>query len=254
MMASYYSPFPREKSNNEVLKRSYAKVVDDKKTLIDIPPTVTVSYMKKNPYYFDLKKSVRVANKKRPITTKETKRKSYTIYDNKKLESLLRNGKDVYIAPRPKLNGGCEVIESKIKTNGLSLEDRKKLTSKDILKIINKIKIPMEDEKQKMGKVPKYINEFKIRDFIEKEYERLVEEEKGYPKGTFKVWEGDRIAILHNLNIVKEDLTNQLMKFPVDYYLRSCKIKNARAAVEKRLNEIDYAIRIFQLTDVFLKL
>lgn len=98
------------------------------------------------------------------------------------------------------------------------------------------------------------INEFKIRDFIEKEYERLVEEEKGYPRGTFKVWEGDRIAILNNLQIVKEQLTKQLMAFPVDYYLRSVKITKQRAFVEKRLDEIDYAIKIFELTDVFLKI
>ena len=138
MMTSYYSPFPREKSNNEVLRRSYAKQIDPQKTLIDIPPTVTVSYMKKNPYYFDLKKS-----------------KCYTIYDNKKLETILRSGKEAYIAPRPKLNPGCEKIEAPLKSNTLSPEERKRLTSKDILKIINKIKIPMEDNKQNMGEVPK---------------------------------------------------------------------------------------------------
>ena len=40
-----------------------------------------------------------------------------------------------------------------------------------------------------------------IREFIEKEYERLVEEQKGYPPGTFKVWEEDRVLILTNLSI-----------------------------------------------------
>ena len=55
-------------------------------------------------------------------------------------------------------------------------------------------KIPPENKN-----VPNYINEFKIRTMIEKEYERLVEEEKGYPPGTFKIWEEDRVLILTNL-------------------------------------------------------
>ncbi|MCQ2821178.1 MAG: hypothetical protein MJ252_28290 [archaeon] len=97
------------------------------------------------------------------------------------------------------------------------------------------------------------INEFKIREFIEKEYERLVEEEKGYPKGTFKVWEKDRIIILNNLYIIREILLKRLMQFPIDYFLRSYGIINARKMVERRLDEIDYAIKIFELTQVFLK-
>ena len=44
------------------------------------------------------------------------------------------------------------------------------------------------------------------------------------------------------------------MKFPVDYYLRSIKIRNRRAAIERRLDEIEFAIRIFNLTNVFLKI
>ena len=82
----------------------------------------------------------------------------------------------------------------------------------------------------------------------------MVEEEKGYPKGTFKVWEGDRITILHNLTIVRNELIEELMKFPVDYFLRSIKIINRRAAIERRLDEIEFAIRIFNLTNVFLKI
>ena len=42
---NYYSPFPREKSNRQVLKYSSAKKLKNNKNLIDIPPSVTVSYM-----------------------------------------------------------------------------------------------------------------------------------------------------------------------------------------------------------------
>ena len=44
---TYYSPFPREKSNNEVLKNSYSKQLSKNSTLINIQPSITVSYMKK---------------------------------------------------------------------------------------------------------------------------------------------------------------------------------------------------------------
>ena len=62
-LENYYSPFPREKSNRQVLKYSSAKKLKNNKTLIDIPPSVTASYMQKNPFYFDLKKhSSRISN------------------------------------------------------------------------------------------------------------------------------------------------------------------------------------------------
>ena len=102
--------------------------------------------------------------------------------------------------------------------------------------------------------MPKYIYEFRVREFIEREYERLVEEEKGYPKGTFKVWENDRLLILENLYIIKEELINELRLFPVDYYLRAIGIRNKRAEIEKRLDDIDFAIKIFELNDVYLKI
>lgn len=45
----------------------------------------------------------------------------------------------------------------------------------------------------------------------------------------------------------------KLCLFPVDYYLRSIGIKQAKGNIEKRLDEIDYAIRIFEMAHVFLK-
>ena len=60
--------------------------------------------------------------------------------------------------------------------------------------------------------------------------------------------------ILTNLFLIREELLEKLRHFPVDYFLRSIGIRNKRRETEKRLDEIDYAIRIFQLTDVFLKM
>jgi hypothetical protein len=235
---TYYSPFPREKSNNEVLKNSYSRQLSKNSTLINIPPSVTVTYMKKNPFYFDLKKKEK--NKRPKSSYKKT---GYTIYDNKKLQNLLKSDKR-FLAPQNlnNLSSNCEIIKIKEKR-------KNNLTQDEIKKILNKITIP-----QNKGNVPKYIYEFRVREFIEKEYERLVEEEKNYPKGTFKIWEGDRILILENLKIIKEELINELRLFPVDYYLRSVGIRNKRSQLEKRLDDIDFAIKIFELNDVFLKI
>ena len=196
--------------------------------------------MKKNPFYFDLKKKEK--NKRPESSYRKT---GYTIYENKKLQNLLKSDKR-FLAPEyknNKLSSGCEKIKIKQNLNN-------KLTQEEIRKILNKISIPPKNR----GKVPKYIYEFRVREFIEREYERLVEEEKGYPKGTFKVWENDRLLILENLYIIKEELINELRLFPVDYYLRAIGIRNKRAEIEKRLDDIDFAIKIFELNDVYLKI
>ena len=262
----YYSPFPRQKSNKEVLKLSSAKKLPNNKTVIDIPPSVTFSYMKKNPLYFDTKKySNRISKQKRPKSSKNrytnlsksqknfySKKKNLisncTIYDNKKLEQILNSSKNELITDRKKLNSGYELIPSYISR---PMNPRPKITPEQALKILNKINFPNPPHPTN---IPDYINEFKIRNFIEREYERLVEEEQGYPPGTFKVWEEDRIVILTNLFLIREELLDKLRHFPVDYFLRSIGIRNKRRETEKKLDEVDYAIRIFQLTDVYLKM
>ena len=262
----YYSPFPRQKSNKEVLKLSSAKKLPNNKTVIDIPPSVTFSYMKKNPLYFDTKKySNRISKQKRPKSSKNrytnlsksqknfySKKKNLisncTIYDNKKLEQILNSSKNELITDRKKLNSGYELVPSYISR---PMNPRPKITPEQALKILNKINFPNPPHPPN---IPDYINEFKIRNFIEREYERLVDEEQGYPPGTFKVWEEDRIVILTNLFLIREELLEKLRHFPVDYFLRSIGIRNKRRETEKKLDEIDYAIRIFQLTDVYLKM
>ena len=273
---SYYSPFPREKSNKQVLKYSSAKKISNHKTLIDIPPSVTASYMQKNPFYFDLKKhtkrisssNINKSSVKKmckssinfyPKDKKNKKNKSSdavtinennycTIFEKSKLEKLFNNKQNKYAANKNKLNKGCEIMQGLIYK---PMSPRPNLTPEEALKIINKIELS-EISKNRI-KIPNYINEFRIREFIEKEYERLVEEEKGYPHGTFKVWEEDRVLILTNLFLIREELLDKLRQFPVNYYLRSIGINNRRRETEKKLDEIDYAIKIFKLTDVYLK-
>lgn len=277
-LENYYSPFPREKSNRQVLKYSSAKKLKNNTTIIDIPPSVTASYMQKNPFYFDLKRhSTRISNPRlqKEFTNKMSKSSTNfynkrnkknknkidnmvranpenycTIYEKAKLEKIFNNSETKYVAPRNKLNKGCEIMKGLIYK---PMSPRPKLTPDEVLKILNKIDFP-EINKYRKKNIPNYINEFRIREFIEKEYERLVEEEKGYPHGTFKVWEEDRVLILTNLFLIREELLDKLRQFPVNYYLRSIGINNRRRETEKKLDEIDYAIKIFQLTDVYLKI
>ena len=163
-----------------------------------------------------------------------------TVYDNKKLEQILNSSNDKLISKPKKLKTGYELINN---YTSRPMNPRPKITPEQALRILNKINFPSPPHSTN---IPDYINEFKIRNFIEREYERLVDEEQGYPPGTFKVWEEDRIVILTNLFLIREELLDKLRHFPVDYFLRSIGIRNKRRETEKKLDEVEYAIRIFQ--------
>ena len=257
-ISSYYSPFPREKSNNEVLSQSLAKKIGSNLAVIDIPPEATVTYMKKNPFYFDVKRHTTRQNwRQRPKTAGRasgekgvmTGKPNYTVYNASKLGYLLKGKSKKFEVPRPGKLNECEKVSSFSRTP----QNHPNLTQEEVLKILNKMKFPRPPKNEKFTSVPKYINEFKIREMIEREYERLVEESKDYPKGTFKIWDNDRIVILDNLSVIREELLSELRKFPVDYFWRSYGIQNKRRIIEQKLDEIEYAIKLFKLTDVFLQ-
>jgi hypothetical protein len=81
----------------------------------------------------------------------------------------------------------------------------------------------------------------------------LLDEESKYPKGTVKLEEAERVSILNRLKEIKENLLEELCKFPVSSHVRSIKIRNKKMEVEHKLEEVDYALRIFELRRVFLK-
>ena len=81
----------------------------------------------------------------------------------------------------------------------------------------------------------------------------MLEEEKNYPKGTIKLEEPERVRILNRLIDMKEYLIKEISRFPVSTHLRSIKIKNKKLEIEQRLEEVDYALRIFEKKRVFLK-
>ena len=186
---NYYSFFPIQKSNKQVLKYSQVKKLKDNKAIIDIPPSVTFSYMKKILYIQTSKKYRILKGRKRPKTSnnqqsKKIRYKSCSnfyskkkniinnciLFDNKKLEQIFKESDNKVISDRKKLNPGKDQIPSYITK---SMNPRPDITTNEALKILNKINFPSPP---KNTDVPDYINGFKIRNFIEREYERLVEE------------------------------------------------------------------------------
>lgn len=78
-------------------------------------------------------------------------------------------------------------------------------------------------------------------------------EEKNYPYGTTKLLEVERVNILNKLYATKEELLTEIAKFPVSTHVRSIKIQKKKAIVENKLEEIDYAIRMFERNKVFIR-
>ncbi len=80
-----------------------------------------------------------------------------------------------------------------------------------------------------------------------------MKEEQGYPQGTTRLLELERVNILNKLYSTRENLTSELSKFPVSSHVRSVKIQNQKAAIENKLEEVDFSIRTFERNIVYLK-
>ncbi len=92
-----------------------------------------------------------------------------------------------------------------------------------------------------------------MRQIIEKEYERLIKEEQTYPIGTNKLTEEERVTLLNKAKTERENLTNEFRKLPVSSHVRSIKIRNFKRALETKLEETEYIIRMLNRTEVFVK-
>lgn len=78
-------------------------------------------------------------------------------------------------------------------------------------------------------------------------------EEKNYPPGCIQIFEEDRIKLLEVMYEKKKELINQIQLFPVSTHVRSIKIRNEKAATEKKLEELENVIRCFEKKKVYLK-
>ena len=101
------------------------------------------------------------------------------------------------------------------------------------------------------GKVPKYLQEMKIRAQLMKEIEKKKKEEENYPKGTRLLSEEERNFTLEKLKKSKKELENLLEKLPISLESLSLKLKQKKICQE--LDEIDKDIVTFSRKQVFVR-
>lgn len=224
----------------------------------DFPPEVAASYMKKYPNYFDMRKHKKKFTRRPNSSTlmrhplyyshKANQHKNYfigrinynnySVYDRNKLDELMESDRNKFKPPYPKVSKQVKRFPQ--------------LSQEEIFSILKKMKFPIAPNDP--YDVKRYLCDENVREMIENEYMRIVEEEKGFSPGTYYISEDDRILILKNLEIIRNDLIEQLKLFPVDFFLRSIGIIEKRRLLEKRLEEVEYAIKVFQFSDVRLQM
>lgn len=116
--------------------------------------------------------------------------------------------------------------------------------------ISSKIKNPQLHKD--FGKIPKYIQEMKLKNEILKDIKKKKKEEEKYPKGTKLLTEEERLFTLQKLKESKKELENLLEKLPIT--LNSLSSRNKQQKLYKELDEIEQAITTFSKKQVFVKI
>ena len=114
--------------------------------------------------------------------------------------------------------------------------------------ISSRTKSPLHKE---YGKVPKYLQEMKMKAEILKDIQKKKKEEEKYPKGTRLLSEEERLFTLKKLEESKKELENLIEKLPIT--LNSLSSKNRQQKLYKELDEVEQAIITFSKKQVFVK-
>jgi len=101
------------------------------------------------------------------------------------------------------------------------------------------------------GKVPEYLQKYKTESEGKKEQEKKTAEEAKYPKGTRLLSEEERVSTLSQLQDTRKDLVNMLEKFPIT--MKTMSIQKKKEELEKKLGDIEEAIKTFSRKQVFIK-
>lgn len=129
------------------------------------------------------------------------------------------------------------------------IENKKNNDNLKIRPISSKIDNPLHKD---FGKVPKYLQEMKIKAEILKDIQKKKKEEEKYPKGTKLLSEEERLFTLQKLKDSKKELENILEKLPIT--LNSLSLRNRQQQLYKELDEIEQAIITFSKKQVFVKI
>ena len=153
----------------------------------------------------------------------------------------------------PKLNKNIYPKQEEILINkNVDNKSNNLIKNNDHLKIrpiSSKINSPLHKD---FGKVPKYIQEMKIKAEILKDIEKKKKEEEKYPKGTKLLSEEERLFTLQKLKESKKELENLIEKLPIT--LNSLSSKNRQKQLYKELDDIEQAIITFSKKQVFVKI
>ena len=128
----------------------------------------------------------------------------------------------------------------------------KKIQFKKLVPVLRPITSKKTTLHREYGKIPKYLEEMKLKAKLKKDLEKKLEEEKYYPKGTRLLSEEERIFTLKKLKESKKDLEILITKLPIT--LDSLGAKNKQNKLYKELDEIEQAINTFSKNKVFVKI
>ena len=111
---------------------------------------------------------------------------------------------------------------------------------------------PKKSFHKNFGKIPKYLQEMKIKNQIVEDIQRKKKEEEKYPKGTKLLSEEERLFTLQKLKVSKKELENLIEKLPIS--LNTLSSRNKQQIYYKKLDEIEQAITTFSKNQVFIKI
>ena len=220
--------------NKELIK--YNTNSDNKNILIDNP--------KNNNEFGIIHKTNEICDKEYSLNN---------IKKNNRPISYISNKNHLPRISSPKLNKNIFPKQEEILINkNVDNKNANLIKNNDHLKIrpiSPKINSPLHKD---FGKVPKYIQEMKIKAEILKDIEKKKKEEEKYPKGTKLLSEEERLFTLQKLKESKKELENLIEKLPIT--LNSLSSKNRQKQLYKELDDIEQAIITFSKKQVFVKI
>ncbi|XP_053305710.1 enkurin domain-containing protein 1 [Spea bombifrons] len=107
------------------------------------------------------------------------------------------------------------------------------------------------DSKQK-GHVPQYLLDLKEKWCMEKEKDKKQTSDQLLPPGHTIMPEAERLKTLNNIRGAQTQLTKELLGLPLR--ANTLSIQNRRTELEKKLSEMDEAVKIFSHPKVFIKI
>lgn len=106
-------------------------------------------------------------------------------------------------------------------------------------------------EKSRIGKVPKYLEERKAHWELQAQERKRIEDEEKCPAGMYLLSENERLETLDSLKASLEDAATELHRVPLTS--DTLRARKRREELEQRIEEIESAIGVFSKEKVYIK-